>query len=230
VTAIRIAPAPLVATGIDVMGSNRLILSDVTCSASTGQILAVTGSSGSGKTTLLAVFAGLLAPSAGEVRFDGEPVRAGDARHIFRTAVVLQLYGLVSVLTARENVEVALQARSVGGPDVANRAARALERVGLTDDLSDRLVEQLSGGERQRVAVARALVVEARLVLADEPTAELDAANRDRVVAELRAEANRGAAVVLATHDSDVAARCDDEIHLVDGMVAGTGSASTRMR
>jgi putative ABC transport system ATP-binding protein len=92
--------------------------------------------------------------------------------------------------------------------------------VGLTD-LSDRLVEQLSGGQRQRVAVARALVVGPGLLLADEPTAELDAANRDRIVVQLRAEADRGAAVVLATHDPEVAARCDAEIHLVDGVVGG---------
>jgi putative ABC transport system ATP-binding protein len=91
--------------------------------------------------------------------------------------------------------------------------------MGLTD-LSDRLVEQLSGGQRQRVAVARALVATPTLILADEPTAELDAMNRDRVVAELRAEADRGTVVVVATHDPDVAARCDDEVHLADGLVA----------
>jgi putative ABC transport system ATP-binding protein len=91
--------------------------------------------------------------------------------------------------------------------------------MGLTD-LSDRLVEQLSGGQRQRVAVARALVTTPALILADEPTAELDAVNRDRVVAELRAEADRGAVVIVATHDPDVAARCDDELHLADGVVA----------
>ena len=86
-------------------------------------------------------------------------------------------------------------------------------------DLSDRLVEQPSGGQRQRVAVVRALVVRPGLLLADEPTAELDAANRDRIVVQLRAAADRGAAVVLATHDPEVAARCDAEIHLVDGVV-----------
>jgi putative ABC transport system ATP-binding protein len=218
VTDTEVAGAALTVSGITVEAKGRMILSDVSCAVGPRQILAVTGRSGSGKTTLLAVLAGLLAPTTGSVRFGGTPVVAGDVTHLHRTGVVLQLYGLVGVLTAQENVEVALQARGIGGRTVRSRASHALERVGLTD-LSDRLVEQLSGGQRQRVAVARALVVRPGLLLADEPTAELDAANRDRVVVQLRAEADRGAAVVLATHDPEVAARCDAEIHLVDGVV-----------
>ncbi|HET6685952.1 MAG TPA: ATP-binding cassette domain-containing protein [Jiangellaceae bacterium] len=218
-TGTSVASANLTAESITVRGPRRLILSDVSCSAGPGEVLAVTGRSGSGKTTLLAVLAGLLAPAAGSVRFAGTTVVPGDTEHLLRTGVVLQLYGLVSVLTAQENVEVALQARGIGGRKVRSQAARALERIGLTD-LSDRLVEQLSGGQRQRVAVARALVTTPTLILADEPSAELDAVNRDRVIAELRAEADRGAVVVVATHDPDVAARCDDELHLADGVVA----------
>jgi putative ABC transport system ATP-binding protein len=220
VTDTEVAGAALTVSGITVEAKGRMILSDVSCAVGPRQILAVTGRSGSGKTTLLAVLAGLLAPTTGSVRFGGTPVVAGDVTHLHRTGVVLQLYGLVGVLTAQENVEVALQARGIGGHTVRSRATHALERVGLTD-LSDRLVEQLSGGQRQRVAVARALVVRPGLLLADEPTAELDAANRDRIVVQLRAEADRGAAVILATHDPEVAARCDAEIHLVDGVVGG---------
>ncbi|MGH8838762.1 MAG: ATP-binding cassette domain-containing protein [Jiangellaceae bacterium] len=115
---------------------------------------------------------------------------------------------------AEREADLGEQARKV-----RSQAARALEGMGLTD-LSDRLVEQLSGGQRQRVAVARALVTTPALILADEPTAELDAVNRDRVVAELRAEADRGAVVIVGTHDPDVAARFDDELHLADGVVA----------
>jgi putative ABC transport system ATP-binding protein len=220
VTDTEVAGAALTVSGITVGAKGRMILSDVSCAVGPRQILAVTGRSGSGKTTLLTVLAGLLAPASGSVRFGGAPVVAGDVTHLLRTGVVLQLYGLVGVLTAQENVEVALQARGIGGRTVQSRASHALERVGLTD-LSDRLVEQLSGGQRQRVAVARALVVRPGLLLADEPTAELDAANRDRIAVELRAEADRGAAVVLATNDPEVAARCDAEIHLVDGVVRG---------
>ncbi len=217
-TETSVAPATLSAEAITVRAPQRLILSDVGCSVGPSQLLAVTGRSGSGKTTLLAVLAGLLAPAAGTVRFAGYTVVPGDTRHLLHTGVVLQLYGLVSVLTAQENVEVALQARGIGGRRVQTQAAHALARMGLTG-LSDRLVEQLSGGQRQRVAVARALVIAPTLILADEPTAELDAVNRDRVVAELRAEADRGAVVVIATHDPDVAAQCDDELHLADGIV-----------
>jgi ABC-type sugar transport system ATPase subunit len=127
------------------------------------------------------------------------------------------------VLTRRSAVALGARRGRPPGPggrraEGRSQATRALERMGLSD-LSDRLVEQLSGGQRQRVAVARALVTPPSLILADEPTAELDAVNRDRVVAELRAEAERGALVVLATHDPDVAARCDDELHLADGVV-----------
>ena len=218
-TETRVASASLIAEAITVRAPSRPILADVSCSAGPGEMLAVTGRSGSGKTTLLAVLAGLLVPAAGAVSFAGTTVVPGDADHLLRTGIVLQLYGLVSVLTAQENVEIALQVRGVGGRKVRSQAAHALARMGLTD-LSDRLVEQLSGGQRQRVAVARAIVATPTLILADEPTAELDAMNRDRVVAELRAEADRGTVVVLATHDPDVAARCDDELHLADGVVA----------
>jgi putative ABC transport system ATP-binding protein len=200
-------------------GASR-ILDDVTLEAPAGRILAVTGSSGSGKTSLLGVLGGLLRPSAGFVAYDGQPVgtRAGEPRR--GTAMVLQSYGLAPTLTALENVAVALRARRVDPADATRRASAALERVGVAD-LADRLIQELSGGQLQRVAVARALVVEPDVLLADEPTSELDETNRDRVVAELRAEAARGAVVVLATHDPEVADMCDDELHLVDGRALG---------
>jgi len=132
---------------------------------------------------------------------------------------VLQTYGLVPTLTAEENVSVALRSRAVEPREAVQRAMAALDRVGV-GDLADRLISELSGGQMQRVAVARALAAEADVLLADEPTSELDEANRDLVVAEFRAEAERGAVVVLATHDPEVAALCDDEIHLVDGRSA----------
>ena len=121
-------------------------------------------------------------------------------------------------LTAAENVAIALRGRGVAAVEATERAIGALARVGV-DELADRLISELSGGQLQRVAVARALVVEAAVLLADEPTSELDEANRDIVVGQLRMEANRGAVVLLATHDPAVAEECDDELHLVDGRV-----------
>ena len=180
----------------------------------------MTGSSGSGKTTLLSVLGGLVRPDQGDATYAGEPVgtRSGEPRA--GTAFVLQTYGLVPTLTAEENVAIALRARGVAPVDAITRSAVALERVGV-GDLAERLVTELSGGQLQRVAVARALAVEPDVLLADEPTSELDEHNRDLVVAELRLEADRGAVVVLATHDPEVADLCDDELHLVDGRRVG---------
>lgn len=200
-------------------GSARL-LDDVSLVARSGRVLAVTGSSGSGKTTLLSVLGGLLRPDEGSATYGGAPVgtRSGEPRP--GTAFVLQTYGLVPSLTAEENVSVALRARRVKPQDASGRAQSALDRVGV-GDLAERLISELSGGQLQRVAVARALAVEPDVLLADEPTSELDEVNRDLVVAEIRAEAARGAVVVLATHDPEVAAMCDDQLHLVEGAVSG---------
>lgn len=211
--------ADLSARGVRVRRAGAFILNGVSVDVAAGRILAVTGPSGAGKSTLLAVLAGLMAPDAGDVLLGGEPVRAGDDAHLRRTGLVLQGYGLVSVLTAAENVELVLQCRGVRRDEVARRADAALRRVALVGCL-DQLVEELSGGQAQRVAVARAIVDQPVLLLADEPTAELDAETRDVVLGVLREEADRGAAVVVATHDPDVAASCDDELHLVDGRVS----------
>jgi putative ABC transport system ATP-binding protein len=210
----------LVAQGVGVAGPTAPLLQDVSVQALPGRILAVTGSSGSGKTTLLSVLGGLVRPSAGEVHFGGGPVgtRHGEPRP--GTAFVLQTYGLVPSLTAEENVSVALRARGVAPAEAVRRAEAALERFGV-GDLAARLISELSGGQLQRVAVSRAVAVEPDVLLADEPTSELDEANRDLVIAEMRAEADRGAVVVLATHDPEVADLCDDELHLVEGSVQG---------
>jgi putative ABC transport system ATP-binding protein len=210
----------LTGQGLVLLNGADRILDDVSVTARAGRLLAVTGSSGSGKTTLLSVLGGLVAPADGFVEYDGRRVdhRLGEPPE--GTAFVLQTYGLVPSLSALENVSVALRARRTE-PAAADRAAlSALERLGV-GDLADRLIAELSGGQLQRVAIARALVVEPDVLLADEPTSELDEKNRDLVVEVLREQAERGAVVVVATHDPDVAALCDDEVHLVDGQVAG---------
>ena len=192
------------------------VVHDVDLHLEVGQVLAVTGASGAGKTTLLAALAGVLPASSGEVLRGGVRVRAGEESQLREVGLALQGVGLVAVLTAAENVELLLQARRVPRAEVGPRALEALTRVGL-GELGDRPVEELSGGQQQRVAVARALAVRAPVVLADEPTSELDATTRDVVVRALREEADRGAVVVVATHDPDVTEQCDFELHLVDG-------------
>jgi putative ABC transport system ATP-binding protein len=214
------AERSLAARGVVVAGPSGPLLDDVSVQAHPGRLLAVTGSSGSGKTTLLSVLGGLIRPPKGEVDLAGGPVgtRGGEPRA--GTAFVLQTYGLVPSLTAEENVSVALRARGTGPEEAVRKALAALDRCGV-GDLADRLISELSGGQLQRAAIARALAVEPDVLLADEPTSELDETNRDLVVAELRAEAERGVVVVVATHDPDVAELCDDELHLVEGRVRG---------
>jgi ABC-type lipoprotein export system ATPase subunit len=208
------------AVGIGVVRAGRAVLDDVSVTAPAGQVTALTGPSGSGMSTLIAALAGLEAVTTGSVEWDGVKVgpRSRDLRH--RCGLVLQGYGLVSLLSAVENVELVLQAQKLPRAEVRERALEALALVGL-DGAGDHLVEQLSGGQQQRVAVARAVVGRPEVLLADEPTAELDSASRDRVLGVLMAAADRGAVVVLATHDHQVAELADSEVVLEDGRVAG---------
>ncbi len=132
-------------------------------------------------------------------------------------AVVLQNYGLVSLLTAAENIEVALRAQGQTPAESIPAARSALAQVGL-EPQADQLVEELSGGQQQRTAVARALALRPQLLIADEPTAELDANSRANVLARMFGVARDGGALILATHDPEVAERCDNvlELHRID--------------
>ncbi len=208
----------LKAQGLRSVRDGQQILANVDVIVEPGESLAVTGPSGSGKTTLLSLLSGLARPTAGEVYIDGKPLTkfAGPALGV---AVVLQGYGLVSLLTAAENIEVAMRAAG-RTPAVATRTAReVLAELGL-EAHADQLVEELSGGQQQRTAVARALALEPRLLIADEPTAELDPAARAVALARMFEVAINGGSLVLATHDPEVAARCDRILDLSDG---GTG-------
>ena len=205
----------LKAQGLRSVRDGQQILANVDVIVEPGESLAVTGPSGSGKTTLLSLLAGLARPTAGEVYIDGKPLTsfAGPAIGV---AVILQGYGMVSLLTAAENIEVAMRAAG-RSPAVATRAAReVLAHLGL-EAHADQLVEELSGGQQQRTAVARALALEPRLLIADEPTAELDPAARAIALARMFEVAVNGGSLVLATHDPEVAARCDRILDLSEG-------------
>ncbi len=189
-----------------------MVLRPVDVAVGPGDRLAVIGPSGSGKTTLLSLLGGLSRPSAGEIRLDGERLEtiAGPNRGV---AMVLQGYGLVSLLTASENVEIALRAAGRPRAEAAIEASEALAAVGLVAH-ADHLIEELSGGQQQRTAVARALALRPRLLIADEPTAELDPASRTLTLARMLEITESGAALVLATHDPEVAASCHRVVDL----------------
>lgn len=199
---------------------SRTLLDDVDLEFKAGELTALSGPSGSGKTTLLSIAGGLVEATSGTASYAGESMWRGTGDPRPEVSFVLQVYGLVPILSARENVSVALRARGVKPADADERAEAALARFHIAD-LGDRQVEELSGGQMQRVALARGLCVDAQVLLADEPTSELDEGNRGLVLAELRKEADRGAVVVVATHDPAVVDACDrhyvlDEGRLVD--------------
>ncbi len=204
----------LAAVDVTVVRAGRTVLDGVTLRAEPGDRLAVVGPSGAGKSTLLATLAGLERPDSGTVQLGG--ARIGAVPLGF--GIILQGYGLLSLLTAAENVELALQARRVPAGRVRAEAARLLAAVGLAGRAGN-LVEELSGGEQQRVAVARALVTDPDVVLADEPTAELDAATRQIVLDLLLGTARTGRTLLIATHDPEVAARCDRTVTIHAGRI-----------
>jgi putative ABC transport system ATP-binding protein len=198
------------------------VLREVNLDVAEGEFVAILGPSGSGKTTLLGLLAGLDTPSRGSVRLAGTELArlSEDERARFRrdtVGFVFQSFQLIGSLTARENVQVPLELR--GDADAPARAAALLDRVGLGDRY-DHFPTQLSGGEQQRVALARAFVHSPRVLFADEPTGNLDAATGQGII-ELMEELNReqGTTLVLVTHDLELAARARRTIRLADGRV-----------
>jgi putative ABC transport system ATP-binding protein len=201
---------------VEVRYGGLVAVAPLTMAVPSGRMLAVTGPSGAGKTSLLWLMAGALEPDRGTVHVDGAAVGRRPEAAARGIVLVPQGNGLAAVLTAHENIVVPLLDGGVPPEEAETRAREALEVVGL-EDWSEHLVEELSGGQQQRVAVARALAARASVLLADEPTSDLDGRNREVVLTALRAAADRGAAVVLATHDPEAAAAADGELALDSG-------------
>ncbi|HEY2694665.1 MAG TPA: ATP-binding cassette domain-containing protein [Pseudonocardiaceae bacterium] len=205
--------SPLRAEGIGYVRAGQTILADVDVDVRPGERIAVVGPSGSGKTTLLAILAGLAKPTSGQVFVDGRALPGNEPATRHGLAVVLQGYGLVSLLTAAENVAVALRCAGTDPVDANAAAATALVELGLGGHADSR-TDQLSGGQQQRVAVARALALHPRILLADEPTSQQDPDNRALVMDRILGTAEHGTTVLVATHDPDFAQRCDRIIEL----------------
>jgi putative ABC transport system ATP-binding protein len=198
------------------------ILKDISLRVASGEAIGLIGPSGSGKSTLLMVMAGLERPDSGEVVLNGTPFNALDEDALARfrgrqVGIVFQSFHLIPTMTALENVAVPLEL--AGNPDASERAAQELASVGLGDRLHH-YPTQLSGGEQQRVALARALAPDPAILVADEPTGNLDEATGKQIVDLLFTKhAERGMTLVLVTHDTSLAQRCDRVVRLRSGRI-----------
>ena len=202
----------LAVSGVRVAFGDRRVLDGVEARVPKACSVALVGPSGSGKTTLLAVIGGLLVASAGVVRYANSRVDSRD------TAWVMQTSALLGARSARSNVALGPLHKGLTRARSCAIADAVLADLGM-EEWARTPVRRLSGGERQRVAVARALAQSAPIVIADEPTASLDAHSRDRVIDALLAVEDAGRLVVIATHDYRVAKRCSTVLELVDGRV-----------
>ena len=198
------------------------VLHDVSFSINTGELMAIVGSSGSGKSTLLHLLGGLDTPTSGDVIFHGKPMSSmsSSAKAELRNrelGFIYQFHHLLPDFTAMENVAMPLLIGKHNTDETKQRALEMLKAVGL-DHRSNHRPSELSGGERQRVAIARALVNNPRLVLADEPTGNLDARNADSIF-ELLGELNvrQGTAFLVVTHDLQLARRMSRQLEMRDG-------------
>jgi putative ABC transport system ATP-binding protein len=199
-------------------------LDHVNLSVEAGEFVAIMGPSGCGKSTLLHLLGGLDRPSEGRVVIDGQPINELSDDNLTKLrrrkiGFVFQFYNLIPVMDATENAALPVTLDGISPPKAMAKAKDWLEKVGLGNRLKNH-PDQLSGGQQQRVAVARALVAEPSLVLADEPTGNLDSRASDEIAALLRQVANEwGRAVVMVTHDAHVASYADRIIFLKDGVI-----------
>ncbi len=197
-----------------------------------GESVAVVGPSGSGKTTLLSLLGGMLTPSSGEIWLDDQPLSRQSPTALAqlrceRIGFVFQTFNLVPYLTALENVQVPLALAGFASSEQAARAEKLLERVGLADRQHHKPSE-LSTGQQQRVALARTLANQPSVILADEPTGNLDPESRQQVLDFLAELHREGRTLIVVTHDPHVAQRTQRQILLNNGRIAGGESAATK--
>ncbi|MFN2525932.1 MAG: ABC transporter ATP-binding protein [Actinomycetota bacterium] len=214
-------------------GEDRVsALRGVSLQVKAGEFVAITGPSGSGKSTLLHILGGLDRPDEGRVEIEGEDISTLDDERLAlvrrrRLGFVLQFFNLLPTLTAVENVAFPLLLD--GARDALERGRHSLSTVGLLER-AEHKPAHLSGGEQQRVALARALVTSPALVLADEPTGNLDSATGEEILQLLRDTADRGQTILMVTHDARSASYADRVVRLVDGLIVGEQSSDRSTR
>lgn len=192
------------------------VLKDISYEFEKGKMYCIIGKSGAGKTTLLSLLSGLAIPTAGEIFYDGKSIAKID-KYTFRSkyiGVVFQSFNLITKYTALENVVLSMDVAGYKTKDKQSRALELLESVGLDEDEANRRVLKLSGGQQQRVAIARALSYDPDIILADEPTGNLDRDTQKEIIEIFRELANQGKCVILVSHSPDVADMCDDRYEL----------------
>ena len=196
------------------------VLKGVSHAFEEGKMYALVGKSGSGKSTLLSLMAGLDLPQEGEILYGGTSTSKMNLNRYRRehVSVIYQSFRLFPMLTVLENVTYPMELRGIRGQEARERAKALIRKVNLPDSVFDRFPGMLSGGEQQRVAIARALSTDSRLLLADEPTGNLDTENGERIIDLLSDIAHRdGYCVIIATHDLDVLPRMDEVCRVQDG-------------
>ena len=220
----NVASQPLIAlehVGHVFDGGRIVALRDVNLKFGEAESVAIVGASGSGKTTLILVMCGIRIPTKGVLRWKGEPITTlrqwTDLRR-FEIGIVFQDFNLFPTLTARENVEVAMFGSSASGSERRRRVEEALETVGLTDRATH-LPQELSGGERQRVAIARSIINNPKLILADEPTGNLHSAQGKEIMELFKKLNEGGTTIIQVTHSEANAAYGNRMINLHDGWI-----------
>lgn len=197
-------------------GTNK-VLSDISFEFEKGKIYCIVGRSGAGKTTLLSILSGLAEPSDGSILYNDEDIKKIN-KYKFRSkyiGVIFQSFNLLTKFTALENVVLSMDIAGVKGVNRKQKALALLKNVGLNEDEANRRVLHLSGGQQQRVAIARALSYDADIILADEPTGNLDVDTQREIMQIFKKLASDGKCVILVSHSPDVATMCDEKFELV---------------